>query len=228
MTDTNSPKVERTLPECANESGEMTRKECWVNRFPKKPVIYKAQHGHLRDVRNFCFPRSYILEEVVKKYKLKGVNDNDTVYKCLMFVMDKIRYVSDTESRGQNEFWQYPEDTIARGTGDCEDGAILLKSLTLCAGVPDWKVKVIAGEVKGGGHAYCTYIRDDDSQVILDWCYWPNRLPIDKRPDFLEEPNYYEVWFSFNNEYSYAEKKTLYAEGKSKKIKLKENTNADN
>jgi hypothetical protein len=94
---------------------------------------------------------------------------------------------------------------------------ILVKSLTLCAGVPDWKVKIVAGDVKGGGHAYCTYIRRDDTQCILDSCYWPNQLPVNKRPKMEDEKNYYGIWFSFTSEYSYAEKKVAYGKGKIKK-----------
>lgn len=191
-----------------------SREQWWTDRFPKQPVLYRAQDGNLRDVRTFVFETSHILSQIVNQYKLKGVNDDETMLKCCLFVQDYIQYVSDQESRQQVEFWQNPEDTVARGTGDCEDGAILMKSLTMCAGVPDWKVKIVAGNVKGGGHAYCTYIRDNDTQCILDWCYWPNRLPVNQRPSFAQEENYYEIWFSFNNAHSFAETRVAYSGGK--------------
>ena len=35
-----------------------------------------------------------------------------------------MRYVSDSDAHGEREFWQAPQETIARGTGDCEDFAI--------------------------------------------------------------------------------------------------------
>jgi len=98
-------------------------------------------------------------------------------------------------------------------TSQCEDGAILIKSLSLVAGIPDWKVKVNAGHVKGGGHAYCTYIRDNDTQCIMDWCYWPNRKQVNDRPKLEDEKNYYEIWFSFNREYTFAPKHTTYSKG---------------
>jgi transglutaminase-like putative cysteine protease len=191
-----------------------TREEWWTTRFPEQPVLYRAQDGNARDVRNFIFEHSYILDQVIDNYKLRGASDDETALKCCLFVQDNIRYVGDEEARGQVEYWQNSEDTITRGTGDCEDGAILMKSLTQCAGVPDWKVKIVAGMVKGGGHAYCTYIRDNDTQCVLDWCYWPNRLPVDDRKQFKDEENYYEIWFSFNNDHSYAETKVTYAAGK--------------
>lgn len=95
----------------------------------------------------------------------------------------------------------------------CEDGALLIKSLSLVAGVPDWKVRVCAGHVKGGGHAYCTYVRDNDTQCVMDWCYWPNQLPVNSRPNFKDEKNYYEIWFSWTREYTFAPKPVTYSKG---------------
>ena len=196
-----------------NKYGGKSRQLWWENRFPKVPVIYNAQDKSARDVRNFIFDKSCLFDKTIRLHKLNGNSDDDTVYRCCMFVQDRIRYIGDTEARNQAEFWQYPEDTLTRGTGDCEDGAILMKSLTLATGVPDWKVKVQAGMVKGGGHAYCTYIRDDDTQCVLDWCYWSNRLPVSKRRAFKDEPNYYDIWFSFNKEFAYAETKLSFKVG---------------
>ncbi len=536
-----------------NDYGNMTREEWWITRFPEQRVIYNAQDSKPRDVRNFIFPKSYILDDIIKKYNLVGGNDNDTMWKCCVFVQEHIKYVGDQESRKQLEFWQYPEDTLTRGTGDCvaeyeeimvydgiktasnievgdmvlsydfynkefvykpiinlwdkgakqvkrvhfrngqciditdehymiarknqkgdsvyekialkdvdlnrfwkrkipiakkipynicdvewltedlcvvighyiaegwkgpngykvassgyellediipilekhnipfseytnnsgvpcirflksdfkdylrqfkensfdinipedifhlpqnklekllygmwlgdghdgsyvckggitlnkpwcystsserltkdiqriglqlgrsfhiwkqenhdgsgnrpiwritynpnsfflrdhgykdlsevsisyiedlgefktydwevadthnfffangicthncEDMSILMKSLTLCAGIPDWKVKIMAGSVKGGGHAYCVYIRDDDTQCVMDACYWPNKLPVNMRPKMEDEENYYEIWFSFNFNHAYAETKIEYSKGKVKK-----------
>ena len=178
--------------------------EYWNNKWPKSRVTYDAQYGRPRDVRTFIFDRSYILEDIVRDHKLVGKNDEETMYKVLMYVMGNLKYTGDNETKGQNEFWQNPEDTVTLRKGDCEDGAILIKSLSLVAGMPDYKVKVAAGMVKGGGHAYILYARDDGTQCILDWCYWPNKLPIAQRKKFADEENYYDIWFSFNKEFSFA------------------------
>jgi predicted transglutaminase-like cysteine proteinase len=189
---------------------EEIRENMWRSKFVVQPIIYAAQDKCQRDVRTFLFDRSYILEKYVDHYKLRGQDDNETMYKILMWTIDNFKYMSDEDTRKQVEYWQNPEESLFTMTGDCEDGSLLMKSLSLVAGVPDWKVKVLAGDVKGGGHAYLTYIRDDESQVILDWCYWPNRLPINSRPVRESEPNYYKVWFSFDKLYGYAPKATTY------------------
>ena len=208
--------VQDSAPESTPETAvvESSRQQEWESKFPAVPIIYNAQDGLPRDVRNYVFDKSFVFDHFIKNFGLKGRTDDETTYRCCMFVIDHLKYVGDHVARDQPEFWQYPEDTLTRGTGDCEDGAILMKSLTLACGVPDWKVKVQAGYVTGGGHAYCTYIRDDDSQCILDWCYWPNRTPINDRLKFRDEPEYFEIWFSFNKGYAYAEKRLTYSDGK--------------
>jgi len=187
------------------------REKVWRSKFVVKPIIYRAQNGNPRDVRTFLFDNSHILEAYVKHYSLKGFDDENTMLRILLWVIDHLEYVGDETTKGQVEFWQNPEDTIITLKGDCEDGAILIKSLALAAGVPDWKVKILAGEVVGGGHAYCTFIRYDETQVILDWCYWANRLPISRRKERKDEENYKQVWFSFDRRYGYAPKPTEYS-----------------
>jgi len=192
---------------------EKKREAVWRSKFDIEPIIYRAQNGNPRDVRTFLFDTSHILDIYINHYGLKGWDDEDTMYKIVMWVIDNLQYVGDQANKGQVEYWQNPEDTIITLKGDCEDGAILIKSLALAAGVPDWKVKIMAGMVVGGGHAYCTYIRHDETQVILDWCYWPNRLKLHDRPDRGRESNYLEVWFSFDKRHGYAPKPTEYTNG---------------
>ena len=187
------------------------RREVWESKFELHPVVYNAQDKKPRDPRTFIFDRSYILEDAVHKYHLKGSTDEETMLNCCLFVQDHVKYVSDSKSRRQTEYWQNPEDTLTRGTGDCEDGAILMKSLTLVAGIPDWKVKIVAGHVRGGGHAYCTFITKNDRQVIMDWCYWPTRAGFSSRKTIKEDERYGEVWFSFNHNHTYSGKSRTYS-----------------
>ena len=95
--------------------------------------------------------------------------------------------------------------------GDCEDGAILLSNVLVKSGIPYYRVRVCAGSVNGGGHAYCVYCRETDNEwVVLDWCYWPNDLPVAQRKKHRDEPNYaspdgnYYVWFSWDLKNVYA------------------------
>jgi len=42
------------------------------------------------------------------------------------YVTENVRYKSDLAVHGQEEYWQAPLETLERGTGDCEDFAILV------------------------------------------------------------------------------------------------------
>jgi len=189
------------------------REKMWRSKFTVQPIIYTAANDCKRDVRTFLFDVSYILETYVNHYKMKAATDDQTIYNVLMWVIDNFKYVGDEVTRKQVEYWQNPEESLNAMTGDCEDGAILIKSLSLVAGVPDWKVRVTAGDVVGGGHAYCVYIRDDDTQCILDWCYWSNRLAIKDRALLQNESNYKDIWFAFDKKYGYAPKPVTYTAG---------------
>jgi|GEM_PF-2839916 len=99
----------------------------------------------------------------------------------------------------------------------CEDGAILMYNIALRSGVPYWRMRLNAGDVKGGGHCYLTYCREKDNNfVVMDWCYWPNDKHPSDRPLHKDEKNYYGVWFSWNQKYAfYKAAKDLYEAKKS-------------
>jgi len=122
-----------------------------------------------------------ILAEIIHDYKLK----RNTHKK---FVVRFLDYVGDEEASDCPEFWQFPFETLQSGIGDCEDGAILMASLMIQAGIPAYRVKVCAGYVQEsptapqGGHCYCY-------------------KPLAKNGGY--NGCYQELWFTFNNEYSW-------------------------
>lgn len=130
-------------------------------------------------------------------------------------------YVSDYKSRGYNEFWLFPNETVATGKGDCEDGAILIASLLRCADIPADRVRLTCGWVSAGpnapdgGHGYVVYRRESDNMpVILDWCYAVDEAarkvdietPVEEKLTVHERTEYHGVWFTFNDvgEYGYS------------------------
>jgi len=191
-------------PEPENELQE----DLWNNKWPKSNITYKAQ-GFNMDIRNMVLDKSRILEPVARRF----TNKYDTrALDILKHVASRITYVSDKVNYDTNEFWQSPEITYQKRSGDCEDGALLIASLLILSGIPSYRVKVCAGWVKSGdgqgGHAYCIYLADDQEWYILDWCYWYS----ESVKNFLIKPHkeqtdkYYDIWFTFNNEYSWSQK----------------------
>jgi len=201
-------------------------KEYWDNKYEKAPILYggrthKTKNDSIAiDVTQFVSPNDVILQEIVKKYKLKRETLNATALEVQRWVVKFMNYVGDEKTSGVPEFWQFAFEAVQSGTGDCEDGAILMANLLINAGIPVWRVKVGAGYVREsptapqGGHAYCLYLSDDPtdekklSWKILDWCYYEDSsVSIENKPKAKDggyKGCYGDVWFTFNSEYSWA------------------------
>ena len=75
---------------------------------------------------------------------------------ALQWVSRNIKYVGDPVAHNSLEYWQGPLETIQRGTGDCEDYAILagwllLKNFNINTSI------IIAQNVDKQGHAMLLY-----------------------------------------------------------------------
>ncbi len=93
-------------------------------------------------------PQQYIQPENTAVQQLAG--QLGSVERCYYWVAQNIKYVPDY-SLGSAEYWQYPNQTIQRKKGDCEDFAILLCSLIRAKGTPAEEVRVVAGLVPSDG-----------------------------------------------------------------------------
>ncbi|MFX1366412.1 MAG: hypothetical protein ACFFCE_01840 [Promethearchaeota archaeon] len=205
----------------------------WNNKWKKNQIIYAKRP--LRgdsyskeisiDVKSFIKKNDVIIQNKIKEHNLIRNNNNDTAIACQNFVCGFLRYRYDDILAECPEFWQFPYETIQSKIGDCEDGAILMSSLMINAGIPSWRVKVCVGhvltdpvftlsETKVGGHAYCIYLADIENSdrklewVILDWCYLQDpELSIEEKPlarDGGQESAYKDIWFTFNDEFSWS------------------------
>jgi len=210
-------------------AGESYGPDYWNNKYPQAPVIYagrtlKTSHTPVKiDVKNFVCGNDNVILKLIKRNRLMKSTPNETAIACQKWVVKNIKYIADDQSNKCPEFWQFPFETLAAGIGDCEDGAILLASLLVNAGIPAWRIKVAAGYVQEaptapqGGHAYCIYLADrPDSEkkmewVVLDWCYYEDSdLPCEKKA--LAKNGgynncYKDTWFTFNTERSWNQTK---------------------
>jgi predicted transglutaminase-like cysteine proteinase len=165
------------------------------------------------DVKTMLTPNDAQVKLVIDKYKLKGTTHDETVWNIQKWITKNIQYIGDDLSKCTMEYWQFPFETIADKTGDCEDGALLIAALAINAGVPAFRVRVVAGMVQPaptapqGGHGYVSYLRESDNQwVIIDWCYLEDSaVSVEKKILHKSNSLYKEVWFSFNHLYSWAE-----------------------
>jgi hypothetical protein len=192
-------------PDPEPEPEPESKEDYYNNKYPKSNITYRREdkiNRYLIDVRLFCNPINF------KLVKVHGENDDAIANAGLRHVIQNVAYTKDSTQFKDGEYWAFGYETAKNRKGDCEDGAILLYDTLRHSGIPAWKLRLSAGYVKYGGgktgHAYLTYyVESQDKWVILDWCYWPNNKPVAERPHYRDEEKYLDVWFSFNEEFSW-------------------------
>jgi len=215
----------------------------WNSKWATAPIIYtgRALRGESYkkqidvDVKTFIKKNDAILWHVLTQLELRKDTPNKTALAVQNFVCNFLKYKYDDIASECPEFWLFPFESIQSEIGDCEDGAILIASLLINAGVPSWRVKVCAAQVMTdpvfapsdtelGGHAYCIYLADRPESerklewVILDWCYLQDpEVSIENKPlarDGGTEGAYREIWFTFNDFNSWAQSSFEVKEGR--------------
>lgn len=182
----------------------------WNSKYPKCVVILPLGYMPITglynvDIRAFCVnPNIHELQEIVKDIKNFDCDDQKALA-CLNWVIDNFTYTSDKAQFGLPEYWMMPSEALLTRKGDCDDGAILLRNLMRASGIADWKIRLTAGAVHTGeGHCYVTYyVEKRGYWVSLDWCYHPSRLKVSERPDYKESKIYGEVWWSWNEKFTF-------------------------
>ena len=179
-------------------------REYWEYKRPKTNSFrYAARAAQYNGPRILVDPRVFFTPNDNAIPIVSGDSNDELAFNALRYVIQNTRYVTDFSLYGVSEHWPFAYETISLRRGDCDGGAILLANVMLASGVPFWRIRICAGEVKGGAHAWVTYLRESDDQwVILDWCYWPQ----DSLSGLLwkDAENYFRIWFSFNRDDIYA------------------------
>jgi len=176
----------------------------WNNKRPKTLTkTYPARAVFNSDFRYNIDPRTFLHQTNSLLPVYSGTND-EKAKQALKYVKSKIIYTTDDINFKQSEVWLYPYETLNLKKGDCEDGAILIANIMLNSGVPYWRIRLNAGNVKGGGHCWVTYLRETDNKwIILDWCYWYDSKVQNLNKLYEDAENYYDIWFSWNTKYIY-------------------------
>ena len=150
--------------------------------------------------------------EVIKDLAMTIVHpmDSDDVKmeKIQQWVVDNIDYMSDSEQYGYAELWVPPVMVLNTRKGDCEDGAFLIMSLGLNAGVDPERLRMYAGYVDAGpgaasgGHGWVAYRREsDDEWVAVDFSYYPDLRPMNARTPLKDDEKYVDDWLFITNQF---------------------------
>jgi len=113
------------------------------------------------------------IERLVKTIVHPRHSNDLKMYKIEKWVTKNIRYISDRKQFNMNERWTLPNETLQRRKGDCEDGAILMITFAVTAGVPGERLRMYAPiRVKNSWHACVAYKRESDNEwVWMEWAW---------------------------------------------------------
>ena len=201
-------------------------KNYWDNKYPKNTVIYKGRsipqkvNGQIIlrnleiDVKTMFTSNDAVVKNIINNNNLNGSSNDEKILNIQNWVCKNLKYIGDNISEGVIEYWQFPFETIKLGTGDCEDGALLIAALAVNMDIPSFRLRVVGGFVQPaptapqGGHGYVAYLRESDNQwVAIDWCYLSDpQIPVSQKPILKNNTVYKNMWFTFNNEFSWSQK----------------------
>lgn len=110
----------------------------------------------------------------------------EKLYKVNNF-LNEVRFVSDIEHWGQEDYWATPLQTLATNGGDCEDYSIA-KYFTLTAmGVPESRLRItyVKALKQNQAHMVLTYFTSPEVEPLVLDNLSPKILPASKRKDLI-------------------------------------------
>jgi predicted transglutaminase-like cysteine proteinase len=98
-----------------------------------------------------------------------GLGEQELLARVNQWVNGRIAYVNDDRNYRQSDFWATAEQTLARGSGDCEDFAILKMQLLRAAGVDSDRMKLVLLRdlAANADHAFLL-VQTDGGKLVLD------------------------------------------------------------
>lgn len=212
-----------------NEEEQSALEKYWNDRYPKALIVYRGRSLPFSEtpisvpVSVLITPNDPYIKADLEKWGLMGKNDTDwethapKIYNKIK--SEYYKYDYDRNVWGNNEVWEFPYEMRAKGFGqgfDCDSWAIFQASYYIAAGMPRWRVRVVAGGTEYGGHATVyLYSMSNNKWVHLNSTY-SNVV----RKELKEYPTHDDallgrdkigistVWFSFNDKYAWIKFRT--------------------
>jgi predicted transglutaminase-like cysteine proteinase len=98
-----------------------------------------------------------------------GLDEGTTLERVNLWVNRRIAYADDERNYRQRDFWATADETVARGSGDCEDYAILKMHMLRAAGIDGDRMKLVLLRdlAINADHAFLM-VRSQAGWVVLD------------------------------------------------------------
>jgi len=185
----------------------------WNNIFKKFGMTYL--YTNIFYILDWRKPKSSSVNEFLKEQVLISMQllqeeklpsfagtQDDVMIKILEWVHDNFTYEKDSVRFKVAEKWQTVTETLDFKRGDCEDGAILIYCLAWVNGVNPAQLKLVTGDVIGGGHCWVEYLSDeffnDDFWYPIDWCYYYTPNIFKYRKDITNHSKYKKKWWELS------------------------------
>ena len=154
-----------TLKKKANEKKEdFDLEKYWNEKYPRASITYRGRslpfsNTEIKTPVNVLITPTdpEIRRDLISWGLYKSGESHETLIpKIYAKIYEKYyKYEFDRPVWGRDEVWEMPFEMRAKGFSqgfDCDSWGIFQCSYYLCAGVPDWKVRCVAGDTSMGGH----------------------------------------------------------------------------
>ncbi len=112
------------------------------------------------------YQRVLALQDFLARHQQKS--DWDKLHLVNQFANRHIRFVSDLEHWGRNDYWATPLESLGSGAGDCEDYSIAKYFMLRALGVPDDKLRLM----------YVRALRQNEPHMVLVYFEQPQDYPL--------------------------------------------------
>jgi len=164
----------------------------------------------------------YIIQDLTSWGLYRTGEDTETLIpKIYKKIFERYNYKFDSMVWGITEYWEFVYEMRAKAKlnnnkweYDCDSWADLIVSYLICAGVPRWRCRVVAGDTSIGGHStvYCYSMIDNKWHHInstyfngmgdkLSMYYTHEDANSVTNPTGKDKIGIYNVWYSFNDIY---------------------------
>lgn len=114
-------------------------------------------------------PAALMQRQLRSANAVPGLSETELLARVNQWVNREIAYVGDDRNYRRRDFWATAEQTIARGSGDCEDFAILKMQMLRAAGVEAERMKLVLLRdlAANADHAFLL-VDTDGGKLVLD------------------------------------------------------------
>jgi predicted transglutaminase-like cysteine proteinase len=105
---------------------------------------------------------------------IRSLPDEDKLVQTNDFFNTRIRFVDDSQTWGEKDYWATPLETMGRGQGDCEDFSIAKYATLLLAGVDMEKLRITYVKARMGE----PYSKITAAHMVLAYYATPSAEPV--------------------------------------------------